>query len=176
MWMSAAKDGMIYGLVLVVCLIICWTLRLDIEHPSTTGLINFLSIGACVYYFANRRASQFTKTGFGFAQSMGYILAMALFAGFIYGAGSFLMWNYVAVDYYQEIMNLSIANIDPEQFGEQLTEGAVELTRSLTKKPSIMIFAGIFNILTYSCFVGILVSVFVKKLPQQPLDTTDDEQ
>lgn len=175
-WSNAAKDGLIMGLLLCVVLVLGWLFRLEIEHSTVSSLLSFCVIGYCVFTFAKRRAEQYGKEGFTYSQSFGYIMAMALFAGFVLGGGYYLMNNFVAREYYQEIFNIGIEQART-QFEDEGLDDAVNMARQLMTSPVVVVISSVLNILIYSCFIGIIASVFIKRAPEQEYfnEKKDDE-
>lgn len=163
-WSSAAKDGLAMGLLLFATLVLGWLFRLEIDHSAVSSFLSFAVIGYCVFFFAKRRAKSFEKEGFSYSQSFTYILAMALFGGFVMGGGYYLMNNFIAKEYYAEIFELGVTAAT-EQFTDENLEAGIDMARKLMNSPVVVILSSIFNVLIYSCFLGLIASVFIKRPP-----------
>ena len=82
-WNEASRCGAIVGLVNVA-----FELG-KMSVPSIAfvlGLANFVVTIYLLWRFASRRAKSFGNEGFTYGQSLGFIVAMGIFAGIITGA------------------------------------------------------------------------------------------
>ncbi|MFI3331184.1 MAG: DUF4199 domain-containing protein [Rikenellaceae bacterium] len=165
-WNSAARDGLFFGLALVVLVFLGVAFRLDLDHGAVSSMLSFLVIAMSVSMFSKKRSLSRGKLGYSYGQSMGYILAIAAFAGFIFGVGQFFVWNYVAPEYYQEILDktIEIARVSLE--ADINAEMALDIYQKMVQNPVVIVISSIFTVMCYSCFIGLLVSVFVKRFPQ----------
>ena len=105
-WNEASRCGAIVGLVNVA-----FELG-KMSVPSIAfvlGLANFVVTIYLLWRFASRRAKSFGNEGFTYGQSLGFIVAMGIFAGIITGAYQILASNFLFVDKYEEVYNTLIA-------------------------------------------------------------------
>ncbi len=165
-WDDAAKAGGILGLAYLIVVIIGWLTRLDLSSNAwiMAGL-TYLTIAVCEFYFARKRAGLFGGRGFTYGQSMGFIMSMMLFAGFLTGVITLLMHKVVAPEYYREILDVAIdkqlgtlQDSDPENF-----EHAVSIMEKMYHNPIMITVSSIFSMLLAGGLIGLLVSIFVKR-------------
>lgn len=158
-WSDAAKGGAVIGLAMALLVAI------DVLSVSTTiktivALVRILAFVYLVYYFAKKRALSMGDEGFTFSQSMGYILAMMLFAGFLYGIGYCFSINVLNPDFINTLLDkLMIDNpfIDPE-----IGEGVM---RSVLSNPIFWTFTGIITMVIYGGISGLVISAIIKRQP-----------
>ena len=135
-------------------------------------LANFAAIAICVYKFGKQRAEKYGSNGYSYGQSMSYILAMMLFAGFISGVGSFIMQNYLAADYYKEVFDAALLSSGIDIDSDAMQQG-INLSWSLMRNPIFMVLSGIFSMEIYGGFLGLFASVFLKRRPDLFTDGND---
>lgn len=160
-WKDAAKAGGVLGLAIFGFYALSMLLKLEISAAWTKSTFEFMAIAITIYYYGKRRAELYGNDGFTYAQSLSYILAMMLFAGVIVGFGQFILQT-AAPEYYQEVMDIAMAkqgvNID-----SQALEQSMDLVMKMMKNPIVMVLSGIFGMLIYGLFIGILASIFIKR-------------
>lgn len=161
-WKEAATGGLILGLAFIVVMIIGYIGELDLTQAWITGALNFAALIAVIFIYAKKMSYIHGDNGFSYAQSMGFILRMMLFAGIIAGVGQFIIQNYVDPEYYRDIFEAALLN---QGLPENLTE-EVRNSMWVLKNPILMIFSGMINMIIYGGLVGVVISAFVKKLPK----------
>ena len=91
-WNEASRGGAIVGLVNVVLSAIGMALP---SIAFVASLINFVATIYLLFYFTRRRSMLFYKEGYTYTESMGFIVAMGLFAGIIAGAYQIVASNFL---------------------------------------------------------------------------------
>lgn len=161
-WKEAATGGLYLGLVLVASTVAKYLFQ-DINISTLTGLVEFMAVIGFTYAFARKISELYRPDGFTIMQSMGFIVKMMLFAGVITGLGLSIMNNVVDPQYYYDIMEEAMLN-------SGLTDAQIELMSermAMVRNPLVMIFSGVMYMLLYGGLIGLVVSVFVKRPPEQ---------
>ncbi len=98
--------------------------------------------------------------GYSFGQNMGFVVAVMLVAGFIYGVG-----EYFQADFFNSrIMNNASDDVTANQIVSMLIED-----------PFSRAFYGMLWQIIYGCIVGLFVTPFVTRRPE-PQNRQHDEQ
>lgn len=158
--------GGVIGIVILIINII----QINLPTGSVTtllSLVKFLAFGYLLYYYARKRSIKYDAAdGFSFGQSMGYILAMMLFTGFILGLADFVLGNYIVPEYYEESFAAMLDNnpmYDPDTpEGERM----LSLLDAYRRSPVANALGGIFSYLIYGGLLGLIASAFVKRKPE----------
>ena len=161
-WREAATGGLILGLVLVVVAVLEYYLRLDASKSWITGAVNFAAMVGISYGYGRRMADIYGDAGFTYVQGIVFILKIMFFAGILAGLGQFIMQNYVDPEYYREMIEVTLAN---QGFSDDMVEKTMEGMWAL-ENPVLMIFSGIFGMMVYGGFIGVVVAIFVKRPPK----------
>lgn len=164
-WSDAAMAGLVLGLVVVAMTVVCWLLKLDISMTWAPSIMNFSTIAVCIYVYGKRRAVKCGDEGYSYSASMSYVLAMMLFAGFITGVGGYIMNNFVAPEYYQQVVDTALLNSGMDVDSKEV-DMAMGMVKKLTRSAWFTILSSVFNMVIYGTFVGLLASVFIKKEPK----------
>lgn len=173
-WSDAAKAGGVIGGLLFLLYLANVLLR-QYNIGWVISFLFFATLAVFIYRFSKARALKHGSEGFSFGQSMGYILTMMLFAGIIFGFGNFLLQNYVAPEYYNELFETALLKnpfYDPDS---SAAEDMADLMRRLMKSPVFLVFAGIFDMVIYGGGIGLLASAFVRTKPDIFADTGDGQ-
>ncbi len=123
------------------------------------SLAELAAIVFCLYKFGGRQAMLSDSVhGYSFGQNMGFILAVMLFSGFVYGVCEFLQPHFIVSTMADKVAGDATAN-DPEA-------AITALARLLF---------GILRQVLYGGIVGLFVTPFVTRRPE-PQNTQHDEQ
>lgn len=171
-WNEASRCGAIVGLVNVA-----FELG-KMSVPSIAfvlGLANFVVTIYLLWRFASRRAKSFGNEGFTYGQSLGFIVAMGIFAGIITGAYQILASNFLFVDKYEAVYNTLIATYSQMGVVDNATMA------SMTKIYRAMFFSPIWVLITSIAsgalgygFYGLFISIGAKREPDM-FDSSDEE-
>ena len=170
---EAAMGGLILGLwlsgVSLLSYVADFAGRNIIALPNLLNIVGWVTL---IFIFTKRVASAYGDRGFSYGQSMGFIIIMMLFAGFIHGTGQWLLYMHDP-DYYISIIEVALgeAGIPDSQ-----TEEMLKVTQ-IMYNPVVMIFSGIMSMLIYGGLTGLLISAFTKRQPKN-IDSNNlkDEQ
>ena len=93
-WRDAALCGLIIGAVSIA---VSFLKALPFAPANIVfSLTELVAIIWCLYKFGKRRAMLGDPTqGYSFGQNMGFVVAVMLVAGFIYGVGEYLQVNFI---------------------------------------------------------------------------------
>ena len=163
-WRSASNWGLIGGAALFVVSIISWLLKFE---QNQTGwpieLMHFAVICSLILYTGYRNARLCGPSGYPYGRAVGYIFALLMFVGIVYGVGRFLMMNFIARDYYDAIMETARGVLD--QFrGTPQYDVAVKMAHWGTN-PIVLIISGILEMVAKGGVLGLVLAAFFKKNP-----------
>lgn len=163
-WSDAAKAGGFIGVLLFAVSLLDAAFKLN-GAGGMISLATFIILGVFIYRFGRNRAVKYGTEGFTYGQSMGYILSIMLFTGVIYGFGNFLLQNYIASEYYQEIFETALLRnpfFDPDSSN---AEDMADMAYSMMKSPVFLVFVGIFAMAVYGGLIGLIASAFIRRKP-----------
>lgn len=128
---------------------------------SAAGWINNLSIFVAfigvAYYMGKRYVAEHREELVGFGKSLGFVVVMMSFAGILYGVTTFIMYNYIAPEYYQE-QTASIIN----KLGDDLPAETIDIYSAYFNSPILMIFSAVFTMIIYGIFPALIIAALVK--------------
>lgn len=171
-WRDAARYGGIIG----VAMIMVGSLG---SLMSSGSLVNtVLQIGVVaglLYWTLKKRADKYGNEGFSYGQCMGYIMAMMLFAGIIFGAYSYGMANAVSPETFEETMEEAMEQAMDKNpmIDEDTAEMGMAMAKAMARNPIFHIFSGVFMMILYGALVGLVVAAFTKRNPDIFADTND---
>lgn len=164
---------MIIGAIVVVSTFLnTWLAMAGSKAGFFVALLELGAVGYCIYRFGRQRSGLYdAAAGYSYGQSMGFVLATMLCAGFIYGVGTYFLVNYVAPDYYHEMLEA----VSGGMYGDRADE-VMQNTLLMMKNP----FAWVFNItiamIILGGLIGAVVSAFLKRPPQRPVDNDPENE
>jgi len=167
---SAAKNGCIISLVLVVLLIIDWQLKISLYGNSAMGFLQFVTLTTLLYIFTRRMAISKGDAGMTYGNSLGYIVSMMLFAGVIIGIFQYVMQNYIAVEYYKEIMDYAMLKAGGNTGSPAFEEG-MALAQRLQSSIVFVVLWTMFVMMLYGVVIGLVASAFLMRKPNIFADT-----
>lgn len=171
-WSDAARGGAIIGLAIFLISLI--SAILPQGGKSIMSILEFAVLAYFIYTLSKRRGMKYGNAGYGYGQSMGFILAMMIFTGIIVGFGGFLITHYIVpVDFDALIEQALEANpmYDPDMPG---MEAAAQFSARLAKSPVFQVISGIFGMLIYGGIIGLIASAFVRRRPDIFAGTEDE--
>lgn len=163
-WSDAAKAGFVLGILSALLMVAAWVFKLDGSLSWLNNILSYVIIIGCLYVFGKKRAAVHGDAGFSYGQSLSFIIASMLFAGVIIGLATYLMQSVVAPEYYQELRDVAVMNA-----GIDVDSAEYEMSMSMVDKmmnnPVTMVFAGMIGMIFSGFFIGLIISIFVKKQP-----------
>ena len=174
-WNEASRGGAILGLTAMAFALLAMVL------PQSVGFVlNLASFVVTLYllfYFTKRRADQFPKEGYSYAQCLGFIVAMGIFAGIIAGAYQIVASNFLFPEKYEEMYNTIIATYAQlGTFDNNMMDMMKTLMRSYLFSPiPVLITQVLASIFTYG-FYGLFVALGTKREADIFDNTTEDDE
>ena len=174
-WNEASRGGAILGLTAMAFALLGMVL------PQSVGFVlNLASFVVTLYllfYFTKRRADQFPKDGYSYAQCLGFIVAMGIFAGIIAGAYQIVASNFLFPEKYEEMYNTIIATYaQMGTFDNNMMDTMKTLMRSYLFSPiPVLITQVLASIFTYG-FYGLFVALGTKRESDIFDNTTEDDE
>jgi len=167
---SAAKNGGIISLVLMALAVMDWQLKISLYGSSAMNFLQFVVLATLLCIFTRRKAISKGDEGMTYSSALGYIVSMMLFAGIIISIFQYIMQNYIAVDYYREIMDYAIlkAGID---INSPAVERSMALTQKLQSNIVLVVLSTMFVMMLYGTVIGLIAAAFLKRKPNIFADT-----
>ena len=173
-WNEASRCGAIVGLVNVAFSAI------GMFMPSisfVTSLVNFVATIYLLFHFARRRSLLYIKTGFTYSQSLGYIVAMGIFAGIISGAYQIVASNFLFVDLFEQTMNSTIATLQQTGlYNNEMIDQMSTMMRAYTFSPIPALLSNIVGNVLYFGFCGLFISIGTKCDPDIFENNSEEEE
>lgn len=174
-WNEASYGGAILGLVSISLSFI------GMYIPASVGvvvsLVSFVATLYLLFYFTKRRADQFVKEGFTYAQSLGFIVAMGIFAGIIIGAYQIVASNFLFTEKFEEVYNTLVTTYaQMGTFDNNTMDTLKTLLRSYTFSPLPVLITNVLASMFSYAFYGLFISIGTKREPDLFDDDTTSEE
>jgi cytochrome c oxidase assembly factor CtaG len=164
-WRSASNWGMIVGAALFVVSLISWGLKFEANKMGwPVELMHFAVICPAILYTGFRNAQLSGPEGYPYGRAVGYIFAMLMFAGIVYGVGRFLMVNFIARDYYDAINAEAVQALAQAYQGSPMYDQMISISRWITN-PIVLIVAGVIEMVCKGGVLGLVLAAFFTKKP-----------
>lgn len=181
-WQTSSNWGFLTGIFLFAMNLVSWMLKLEANgHDWAHELLLFLVICPVIIISARRNAAAAGPEGYSYGRAVGFVFATMMFAGIIYGVGLFLMFNFIAVDYYIPMLEKSsndfisgMAAANPA-----LTDQAIEiwdLMIRIVKNPFVLIFIGMLYITAKGGILGLVLCAFLYRKPDIFAQQIEDDE
>lgn len=171
-WSDASRGGAVVGGASVAFSL------LGMLIPSiafVANLANFVVMIYLLFYFTRRRSMLYTEEGFTYTQSLGFIVAMAIFAGIISGAYQIIASNFLFSEMFEESLATSLAALKQTGlYNNEMMDEMSSMMRSYIFSPVPSLMANIFSNVLYFGFCGLFISIGTKREPDI-FDTTTEE-
>lgn len=169
LWNQALSGGLLLGVALFL-----WDLIVYATDMQSFGssLIQVAILAVAIVFFATRlRIQRGPQLGFSYGTSFGFVMALMLCGGAVYGVGQFFLQVVIAPDAYTEAYELTLINSGMD---DALIEQMMALrTSPLFQNPLIFLFSGIFTLIFLGGFVGLILSAFLQR-PADPFAGQND--
>ena len=175
-WSEASRGGAIIGLVCVASAL------LGMLIPSVAfvfSLASFVAIIYLLFHFARSRASQFAKEGFTYSQSLGFIVAMALFTGIVMGAYQIVASNFLFTEQFEEVLANTIATYSKMGVLDNATMDKMSgMMRNYIFSPIYVLISNVLSYIFYFAFLGFFISIGIKREPDmfEQVDSADEDE
>lgn len=140
-----------------------WAFKLETVHNGWLyELLLFVVICPAIIYTGKRNASHAGPEGYSYGRAMGFVLAMMMFAGIVYGVGRFLIINFMGIEYYSTL-NENVADTLAVFYRNSLLEK--DAIMGMLRNPFHLIFEGVIGLVFRGGFLGLVLCAFVYKQP-----------
>lgn len=162
-WSDASRCGAVVGAVNVL------TTLIGMLMPSiafVTGLVNFVATVYLLFYFTRKRANLYIEDGFTYSQSLGFIVASALFVGVVCAVYQILASNFIFTEQMEQQLSTTIAELQKTGVyqGDMIKQMA-SMMRSYMFNPISILWSQILGNVLYLGFLGLFISVGTKREP-----------
>lgn len=174
-WNEASQGGAIIGLVTVTLSFVGMYVPQSVNF--VLSLVSFVATIYLLFYFTRRRASKFAKEGYSYAQCLGFIVAMGVFAGIVAGAYQIVASNFLFPEKFEEVYNTVIATYaQMGTFDNNMMDTMKTLMRSYIFSPiPVLISQVLASIFTYG-FYGLFIAIGTKREADIFDNASEDEE
>jgi uncharacterized membrane protein SirB2 len=168
-WQTASNWGFLTGAGLFAMNLIGWGFKLETSNSWLYELLLLIVIFPAIIYTGKKNARNSSAEGYGYGQAVGFVLAMMMFAGIVYGVGRFLIINFMGVEYYSALNETVIDNVflvyrNIPQFNSMMEMRGTIL--GWLGNPFYLIFEGVIGMVFRGGFLGLILCTFVYKRPE----------
>lgn len=174
-WNEASQGGAIIGLVTVTLSFVGMYVPQSVNF--VLSLVSFVATIYLLFYFTRRRAAKFAKEGYSYAQCLGFIVAMGVFAGIVAGAYQIVASNFLFPEKFEEVYNTVIATYaQMGTFDNNMMDTMKTLMRSYIFSPiPVLISQVLASIFTYG-FYGLFIAIGTKREVDIFDNASEDEE
>jgi hypothetical protein len=131
-----------------------------------TGLVNIVATVYLLFYFTRKRANLYIEEGFTYSQSLGFIVASALFVGVVCAVYQILASNFLFTEQMEQQLSTTIAELQKTGVyqGDMIKQMA-SMMRSYMFNPISILWSQILGNVLYLGFLGLFISVGTKREP-----------
>lgn len=177
-WRNASNMGFVGGMALVGVNIVGWALRLETIHAGWPyELLLFAAICPLILVTGRRNAALAGAEGYPFGRAMGYVFALMMFAGIVYGAGRFLLVNFIARDFYDAFNATSIEAAMQLYRGTPLESQAEAMRGQMVRmlaNPFVIIVSSVVSFVFKGGFLGLILAPIFTRKPDMFADRSGD--
>ena len=162
-WSDASRCGAVVGAVNVLT---TWIGMLMPSIAFVTGLVIFVGTVYLRFYFTRKRANLYIEEGFTYSQSLGFIVASALFVGVVCAVYQILASNFLFTEKMEQQLSTTIAELQKTGVyqGDMIKQMA-SMMRSYMFNPISILWSQILGNVLYLGFLGLFISVGTKREP-----------
>lgn len=174
-WSDASRYGAIIGAVEILFMLLDRAVAGNSLLALLVSAANIVVFVWLLFRFTKQR-SLLSDEGFGYGQSLGYILAMSLFAGVLVGGYEIVARNWLFTETYQELVKEQLvlmqkmAAQNPALSLSELKSTLQEVTFS----PIWVVVGSVFGMLIKALFFGLFVS-FATRREESIFESSDQE-
>ncbi len=167
-WQSASNWGLVGGAALFLVNLVAYALRLETSAAWAYEMLTFVVCFALIFYTGRQNAIRCGAEGYSYSRAVGYVFALMMFTGVVYGVGRFVMVNFVGREYYDALnagaMDTALAMYRGTPMESQMAAARDAAVRAMSN-PFVLILGGVFNFVLKGGFLGLILAVFVKRNP-----------
>ncbi len=161
-WNEASRCGAIVGLVNVAFSLV------GMMIPSIAFIASLANFAATIYllfYYTRRRAQRFSE-GYTYSQSLGFIIAIGLFAGIVAGAYQIVASNFLFTEAFEQTYNTTIATLQQSGvYNNEMMDQMSSMMRSYIFSPIPALLSNIVGNVFLFGFYGLFISIGTKHEP-----------
>lgn len=172
-WNEASRGGAVIGLVNIAIA------ALSMFLPKMSTMLSLVNIALTIYLlyaYTHRRAVAAGAGGYTYGQSLGFMLAMGIFAGIITGAYQIVAANWLFTEQFEATYEQSLALL-AQMGGSGVDIDQMEsLYRTMLFSPLPVLASGVFGSVLTHGFFGLFVAISTKREPDLfDADVNDEE-
>lgn len=174
-WNEASRGGAILGAASVA--FTCVGLFLPQGAVFVMEVVSFVVTLYLLFYFTKKRADKYPKQGYAYAQCLGFMVAMGVFAGIILGAYQIVASNFLFADIYEQKYQAALAvYAQYGGFDNNMMDMLTSTIHSYIFSPIPALISNVLaSIFTYG-FYGLFISIGTKREADIFDKTTSDEE
>lgn len=153
---TASLGGLYMGGILSAGIILAYFL--GSSSAWITNISILLAFVGIAYYMGKKYVSQYNKS-VTFGRALGLIVLMMAFAGIIYGTATFLMYNYFAPEYYQQIFEEAVRVLNLSDVNSQQMMMNYNM---YIESPILALVSAVFSMLIYGIFPALVIASIVR--------------
>lgn len=167
-WQTASNWGFLTGAALFAMNLIGWALKLEANHAWAYQILLLAVLAPAIIYTGKRNAKLSGAEGYGYGRAVGFVFAMMMFAGVVYGVGRFLLMNFIGYEYYAalsatEMDKIFVMYSDLPQF-DQLLEMRDSMI-AWARNPFVLILGGVLELVAKGGVLGLVLCALVYTKP-----------
>ena len=176
-WNEASYGGAVLGLASVAFTVL--SMFLPQGANFVVSVVSFVVTLYLLFFFTKRRADEFIKEGYTYAQCLGFIVAMGIFAGIITGAYQIVASNFLFAEKYEETYAMMIKTYAQVDTFKDSMDFLKTTIRAYIFSPMPVLIVNIMaSVFTYA-FYGLFISLGTKREAEifdiPTLDEEDEE-
>ena len=161
-WNEASYGGAVLGLASVA--FSCIGTLLPQSVSFVVSVVSFVVSLYLLFYFTKRRADVFIQEGYSYAQCLGFMVAMGIFAGIITGAYQIVASNFLFTEKYEEMYSTLMATYSQMGTFDNNTMDLLKTTlRAYLFSPLPVLITNVLASVFSYAFYGLFVALGTKR-------------
>ncbi|GHV00693.1 hypothetical protein FACS1894159_06940 [Bacteroidia bacterium] len=163
-WGDAARAGGVLGLVIAAFAFAVQYMGFGERSDGVAGMFNLAAAAITIWVYGRQRAIRYADRGFSFGNSLGYTLAMMLFAGFLFGVGQWVIFTWIIPEQYALTVAQAVekSRVLLESFPTEQTDAAIAMAKKLSTNPLYIIFTYMIYMEVNGLLVGVLAALLLR--------------
>ncbi len=160
-WGNASITGIYIGLGLSLCEVLAYLMH----GWGGAAAINTILLIVATFGIAYWRCYQYAKhfERFSFGNAFGYTIASMGFAGILYGATFFVMYNFIDMAYYNAQLTTSLT---AGGMPEDMINNLIAMYKQVMAHPLMVVFSMVVSQLFQGVLVAPFVGILTRKSPK----------
>jgi hypothetical protein len=157
---AAMTHGAIMGLVLILLSVVNYVLGFEVAKKL--GWLSYVVIVLGVYFGQKAYRDKELDGLISYSTSLGYGLLIAVFAGFITGLFTFILYQYIDPDLMAKQLDAAIQMYVDMGYSDEQIEEIVSMSEKF-KSPVVTALSTTFGFAIMGLIVSLITSIFIKK-------------